>query len=603
MHSRADTGPWATRVMALALIAALILVFLRAAIVAPNAAEHMSVADNDSIMRLFSVRDWLQGQGWFDMSNNRVLPPEGISLHWSRYVDLGIAGVITGLALFLPYEQAEALSTVVWPSLLLVAFMTLTMVTARKLFGPVAAAVAVITVVLWRVTALNYFGPRVLDHHGVQILLLAVIVYTLVIDGSETRRGLVGGMAAALSLAVGLENLLPIVATGMILAVLAVAPGDRGQRQFPVFGATLAIAALILHMGQTARTEWMLVQCDELGPPFLGLLGIAALASLAIAVAAARFATLQNRVAISGAVALAAGVAALQIMAVCPNMPYGNLPDDIRQMISDWIVEARPASFFISTGSPLAFSHLLPTFAATVAATGLLAWRWRNGTATEMERRAVSILLVFAWIGTLGMLTQVRMAVLSAPVIPLLIGYAVVALMALRHRVARPSLVSLAIVGVLATCVMPAQLHLATTTIAATHAADGNSQNAQRTDTNTCRRAEIIASLNDLPTGSILSPLSLAPPILYTTSHTVVAAPYHRSAEALGNGLRAFIGDEDAFFATVDRARPDYIVMCAGGHYGDESTYVNVFARGEAVDGFEPLAGFHDDLIVLEVTR
>jgi hypothetical protein len=48
----------------------------------------MLVVGNDSIMRLLSVRDWLNGQGWFDMSNGRVLPPEGISLHWSRYVDL-----------------------------------------------------------------------------------------------------------------------------------------------------------------------------------------------------------------------------------------------------------------------------------------------------------------------------------------------------------------------------------------------------------------------------------------------------------------------------------------------------------------------------------
>jgi hypothetical protein len=69
------------------------------------------------------VRDWLNGQSWFDMSNNRVLPPEGISLHWSRYVDLSIAGVIGALAFFIPYEQAEALTMVVWPSLLLVCFM------------------------------------------------------------------------------------------------------------------------------------------------------------------------------------------------------------------------------------------------------------------------------------------------------------------------------------------------------------------------------------------------------------------------------------------------------------------------------------------------
>jgi hypothetical protein len=82
--------------MALALIAALALVFLRSAIVAPDVADHMLVATMTASCACLSVRDWLKGQGWFDMSNGRVLPPEGVSLHWSRYVDLGIAGVISG---------------------------------------------------------------------------------------------------------------------------------------------------------------------------------------------------------------------------------------------------------------------------------------------------------------------------------------------------------------------------------------------------------------------------------------------------------------------------------------------------------------------------
>jgi hypothetical protein len=110
-------------------------------------------------MRLLSVRDWLNGQGWFDMSNSRVLPPEGLSLHWSRYVDLGIAGVIGGLSLFMPQEEAEALALIVWPGLLLLCFLTLTMVMTRRLFGPHAAAAAIIGVVLWRLTGSNYFGP------------------------------------------------------------------------------------------------------------------------------------------------------------------------------------------------------------------------------------------------------------------------------------------------------------------------------------------------------------------------------------------------------------------------------------------------------------
>jgi hypothetical protein len=56
----------------------------------------------------------------------------------------------------------------------------------------------------------------------------------------------------------------------------------------------------------------------------------------------------------------------------------------------------------------LAFSHILPTLAATLAATGIMIWRWRSAAATEVERRAVPILLVFAWIGTVGMFAQVR---------------------------------------------------------------------------------------------------------------------------------------------------------------------------------------------------
>jgi hypothetical protein len=249
-------------------------------------------------------------------------------------VDAGIAGVIGALSLVMPYAKAEALALVVWPGLLLVCFLTLTLIMTRRLFGPLAATVAVLAIVLWRLTAFNYFGPMQLDHHGVQILLLAVVVFSLVADGSEVRRGVIGGLAAALSLAVGLENLLPIVAAGVILAVVAVAPGDGGRRQLQAFGPSLALGSLVLYLGQTSRQDWMVTQCDELGPPFLGLVGIAALTSIAIATVVARTPRLGMRLVLSGAATVVAGGLALQIMTLCPNLPYGNLPDNIREMIN-----------------------------------------------------------------------------------------------------------------------------------------------------------------------------------------------------------------------------------------------------------------------------
>ena len=49
--------------------------------------------DTDDVMRLVQVRDLLGGQGWFDLYQHRMNPPEGTLMHWSRLVDAPLAGV------------------------------------------------------------------------------------------------------------------------------------------------------------------------------------------------------------------------------------------------------------------------------------------------------------------------------------------------------------------------------------------------------------------------------------------------------------------------------------------------------------------------------
>jgi hypothetical protein len=154
----------------------------------------------------------------------------------------------------------------------------------------------------------------------------------------------------------------------------------------------------------------------------------------------------------------------------------------------------------------------------------------------------VPILLVFAWIGTLGMFVQVAHGGLSAPVIPLLTGYAVAALAELRHPAVgvkhRP--VSLALgrrhnlrgAGAVAPC---------RRIISAAHASgEVTISLPEHRPTSPAAARTSSRSLDNLPRGRILAPHSLGPPILYATDHTVVSAPYHRSAAALGNGLLAF---------------------------------------------------------------
>jgi uncharacterized RDD family membrane protein YckC len=51
-------------------------------------------SDPDDALRMVQVRDLLAGQGWFDLHQYRVAPPDGIVMHWSRLVDAPIAAVI-----------------------------------------------------------------------------------------------------------------------------------------------------------------------------------------------------------------------------------------------------------------------------------------------------------------------------------------------------------------------------------------------------------------------------------------------------------------------------------------------------------------------------
>ncbi len=70
--------------------------------------------DNDDGMRLVEVRDFLAGQGWFDLMQYRLGLDGGTLMHWSRLIDLPIASLIWFFGLFVPHETAEALALGVW---------------------------------------------------------------------------------------------------------------------------------------------------------------------------------------------------------------------------------------------------------------------------------------------------------------------------------------------------------------------------------------------------------------------------------------------------------------------------------------------------------
>src|SRR3546814_13097967 len=84
-------------------------------------------------MRLRQVRGLLDGQGWYDLRQYRLNPPGGFDIHWSRLVDLPIAGLILLFKPFVGTGEAERLACGIAPLLPLSITMGGVAFTVRRL--------------------------------------------------------------------------------------------------------------------------------------------------------------------------------------------------------------------------------------------------------------------------------------------------------------------------------------------------------------------------------------------------------------------------------------------------------------------------------------
>ncbi|MDB5531759.1 MAG: hypothetical protein JWO28_74, partial [Hyphomicrobiales bacterium] len=76
--------------------------------------------DTDDALRLVQVRNFLAGNGWFNLHEPRLGLPPGYESHWSRLIDAGLAGFFLFFRLFADTAMAERLMGVAWPLLWLI---------------------------------------------------------------------------------------------------------------------------------------------------------------------------------------------------------------------------------------------------------------------------------------------------------------------------------------------------------------------------------------------------------------------------------------------------------------------------------------------------
>lgn len=514
----------------------------------------------DDAMRLVEVRDLLNGQGWFDLVQHRVLPPDGLSMHWSRYIDAPMAAIVSALEPFVGQDLALRALAMIWPLSLGILFIALTARLTRRLFGWQAASLSILLVLTYSLLSNAGFGVGATDHHAVQIILMLVLCDTLLDDRHPLRKGVTGGLAAAMSLAVGLEMILFIGTAGLLLVFTHGLDRPGSAAKLMGFATALALAVPILMAGQVDPALWNVAVCDAISPPLIALTTTAFAASATVVMIGQKLKRPAMRFAVLGAVGAMAAILLAPVLAPCAAGPYTAMTPEIQRSVLGRIQEIKPALHYLGSDAARSIALFLPFYLITALFGAMVVARRGKGF----------VILCFLLLGSALSFWQMRMTTMGLPVIAIAFGGALSWAISQSNPAMR-----LAGIGTGVFVLFSQQIAVLYVSSGWTGTGTGKATLGLE-----CTNVTEMARLDALETGIVFNPLNLGPIILLASSHSVTAAPYYRSADAFANGILPFEGDEADLRAAIDRTGADYLLFCAGNTYGPATSIGSILSKG-----------------------
>ena len=521
-----------------------------------------NLRDTDDNMRMMQVRGLLGGQDWYDLRQHRLNFPIGANIHWSRLVDLPLAGLILLFKPFVGGAEAERWAVAIAPLLPYLLVLFSLALTVRRLVDKRAYPLAFFAL-FFAGSANGMFMPERIDHHGWQLALLAMCVAAIA-DPKKTRGGLLLGLGTALSLAIGLELLiyLALAASVTVLSWIMDSTEKERLRAYSVaLGGATTIAFLVF-----ASNDNRYAVCDALSPVWLSdaLLGGALLFLLSMLSPG----DWKKRLALAAAAgALIAAFHGL-MWPHCLQRLEGVSPEVERLWLSH-VREARPV---YRHGWRIA-SMVVALPITGIIGWGLLAW-WKRGN-RELLRRILGAALpglvaalLLLWQTRTGPAAQMLATIGAAALLWLLVPKA--------WGSARPA------VRVLGTSLLVlvgggAALPFAMTFIPP-ETVNANGLAIRRANV-LCNSLGGYRPVAREPKGVVFTFIDLGPRLITVTKHDSIGGPYHRNGEQIADIMNAFRGSADQAHRLIAKYHSDYLLVCPN------SSTTTIF-RAEAPKGF-----------------
>ncbi len=506
--------------------------------------QGFGLSDTDDNLRMMQVRGLLEGQGWYDLRQYRLAPPAGADIHWSRLVDLPIAGLKLAFAPLFGGRTAELIAVTLAPMLPMLVALAALGVIARRLVAPWAFAVAG-ALLICAGSARGMWVPLRIDHHGWQLAMLALALMALT-DPKRARGGAILGAATAASLTIGLEMLLYLALAGGATVLRWVWDGAEARR-LAAYGVALAggcALGFLLFASEANRAP----VCDALSPVWLSAMSAAGALAVVLAMLNPGSRIARLAVAALGGVALAAAFAYFWPQCL------GRLERTPPELDELWLNRVREAMPVYRHGAQVAALILTPVVAG-LAGYALMLWRHRRDAArlipwAMLAAPALLAAALLMWQTRAGPAAQL----LSIPGATALTWAVLAWLHGQKSMIVRVLGIAIAFVVVsgFATGIMATLFPREVTD----YRRNVNLANA---------RCPTLASLRPVarqPKGTVLTFVDLGPRLITVTHHDALAGPYHRNSRAIIDVMRAWRGDEANARETIARYRVDYVLIC-----------------------------------------
>ncbi|MFT3965898.1 MAG: hypothetical protein QM690_08460 [Sphingobium sp.] len=524
----------------------------------------ITLGDTDDNMRYLQVRDWLNGQSWWDLRQHRMDPPRGANIHWSRLVDLPIAALMILLKPLAGAARGEQLALGIAPLLPLLPLMLALGFVTRRLSrgGGLGWAVAAL-LPLSAEMGLSMYMPMRVDHHGWQ-LTLTCIALAGIVDRDRRRGGIVAGVSSALSVAIGMEMMVYLAAGGAVIALRWVFEEGAARRMVP-YALALAGTTAFCFLFFTSDAN-RLPMCDALSPVWTTLLVLAGAIMLVLAMLPLPRWPLRMAAGMAGGAALL--LFAYATWPQCLSGAYQISPE----LQSKWLVYIREAKPITQQARNVWLPLVtLPVAGVLTALAGC--WLLRRDRERERERlwamATVALMILFS--GAL-LFWQVRAGpaaqILAIP--PLAWAAGAVLDMLLRGPVKRRVGALLAIAPLAAVfCAYPLYPKIApwltTAKEKAQQASASPKPKQKKPSANAlCRAQPALQVLDQLPPALIFTMVDLGPRLIAMTHHSVIAGPYHRNETAILDIHHAMDGPPDGFRRIAAAHGAKYLLICPG---------------------------------------